>query len=75
MPANFQGRKMLTSVSQNATFTALSSKDSNKNIKQAQIKAQDASQDKINKITKDIENGDYKIDLGALAAKIADELI
>ena len=57
MPANFQGRKMLTSVSQNATFTALS------------------SQDKINKITKDIENGDYKIDLGALAAKIADELI
>lgn len=66
MPANFQGRKMLTSVSQ---------KDSTKNIKQAQIKAQDASQDKINKITKDIENGDYKIDLGALAAKIADELI
>lgn len=75
MPENFQGHKMLTSVSQGANFTALNSKDSTKNIKQAQPKAQDASQTKLEKIAKDLQNGDYKIDLGTLAAKIADELI
>lgn len=67
---------MVTSLTSSAKYLAVNVKDGIKNQKQApaqDIRATDES--KLNKIAKDIKSGNYKVDLHALASKIADELI
>ena len=67
---------MVTSLTSSAKYSTVNVKDGIKDQKQAKmqdIRATDES--KLNKIAKDIQSGNYKVDLHSLASKIADELI
>lgn len=47
----------------------------NKTNKQESVQASDAKSSKLSALSRQLESGEYKVDLKQLAGKIADELI
>lgn len=64
---------MISGVSQSVSFAR--NTELGKINKQEAVANTSAKENKLEAISKRLENGEYKVDLGALASKIADDLI